>query len=249
MINILDMIEKHTITLPLSQKQIVIRPVLVKEEKILLMGRESGTNDMLSSIVQVVQNCTLTENFSWMNQSFSDFCYTFIQLRKISKDNTINLNLYCFNGDCEHSKDDKPVKKKFKIDDIVKIKNENAKHSSIVKLNDKVGVQMIPITVEFVVKTKNSNLFTENVNWTFDDNFNAVKEHIVSIVNEQENFNELTEQDKTNFIEMLNKNQFLELLKWHLEEVKPEINFEWKCKCGNMNIVKGVDIINFFDLS
>ena len=48
------------VTVPSTNKKIKIRPMLVKEEKILLMAKSGGdARDALSAVKQVVNNCIL----------------------------------------------------------------------------------------------------------------------------------------------------------------------------------------------
>ena len=47
-----------TITDPISKKKLKFRPALVKDQKILLLAKESGENkDILAAIKQIVNNC------------------------------------------------------------------------------------------------------------------------------------------------------------------------------------------------
>ena len=54
----------YTIKVPSTKKNVKFRPFLVKEEKLLLMAKESENNaDILQSIKQIVNNCCLENNF------------------------------------------------------------------------------------------------------------------------------------------------------------------------------------------
>ena len=48
----------YTMTLPISNKKITYRPFKVKEEKILLMAMEEGTEDaMLRALLGIIESC------------------------------------------------------------------------------------------------------------------------------------------------------------------------------------------------
>lgn len=72
------------ITIPSLGTRMKFRPYLVREEKLLLMGKQGGELDHLLSIKQVVVNCCLEENFQIDRLSVFDLEWVFIKLRSIS---------------------------------------------------------------------------------------------------------------------------------------------------------------------
>src|SRR5574343_282713 len=81
------------IKVPSTKKEHMFRPFLVKEEKILLMAKESRNNaDIFTAIKQVVQNCCLDEKFKIDALPIFDLEYLFIKLRAFSIDNVIKIN-------------------------------------------------------------------------------------------------------------------------------------------------------------
>jgi len=80
----------HTIQVPSTKKKHTFRPFLVKEEKILLMAKESGEYvDMLRAIKQIVNNCCIDEKFNIDEISATDLMFLFIRLRAISVNNKV----------------------------------------------------------------------------------------------------------------------------------------------------------------
>lgn len=66
------------------------RPFLVKEEKILLMAKESEDDaDVQRSIKQIVNNCCVDQNFNVDDITLTDLGYLFIRLRAISVDGKV----------------------------------------------------------------------------------------------------------------------------------------------------------------
>ena len=79
--------------IPSSKKKIKIRPMLVKEEKILLMAKESGENgDILNAIKQVVNNCIIDSDIDIDKFPIFDLEYLFIKIRSISVSNTTKVS-------------------------------------------------------------------------------------------------------------------------------------------------------------
>lgn len=118
----------HNIEVPSLKKQFKFRPFLVKEEKLLLMAKESGNDvDILGAIKQIINNCSLEPNLNINKLSLFDLEYIFIKLRAFSIDNKIKVSY----KDAEDSKiydfeinlDDIKVKFPKKNDNNIKITN------------------------------------------------------------------------------------------------------------------------------
>lgn len=93
-------------TLPLSKKTVRIRPMIVKDEKILMMVGNTAA-DRLDHLKQVLQNCvTGVENFD--NLSFIDFQFLFMMVRATSIDDVVTViheqNGKSYNADITLSK-------------------------------------------------------------------------------------------------------------------------------------------------
>ena len=59
--------------IPSLDREILMRPFLVKEEKILLMAKQSGEKDQIFlSIKQVIQNCIVDEDINISNLPYYD---------------------------------------------------------------------------------------------------------------------------------------------------------------------------------
>jgi hypothetical protein len=122
------------ITVPSTKKQLLFRPFLVREEKILLMAKTSkDNNDILSAIKQVVNNCCQENNFDVNKLTIFDLEYLFLKIRSSSVGNMIPLSFKDLEDDREY---------KFEIDlnavEIQYPKNANNK----IAIDDKTGVIM-----------------------------------------------------------------------------------------------------------
>jgi len=86
--------------IPSTKKTIKVRAMLGKEEKLLLMAKESNTdNDIMLAIKQVVNNC-IVDKFEIDSLTIFDLEFMFIRLRAISVNNIVKLS-YLDNEDQE----------------------------------------------------------------------------------------------------------------------------------------------------
>lgn len=84
----------YEIEQPSTKKKLKFRPYLVKEEKILLMAKQSEPiqiNDIFNSIRQVVGACCLEKKFDATKIPTFDLEYIFLQLRAFSVNNVETL--------------------------------------------------------------------------------------------------------------------------------------------------------------
>ena len=80
------------IVIPSTKKKIKFRPMLVKEEKILLIAKEGDEDkDIFAAIKQVVNNCVETQNFDVDDLTLFDIEYIFLKIRSKSIDNIVEL--------------------------------------------------------------------------------------------------------------------------------------------------------------
>lgn len=78
---------------PSTKQILMIRPMVAREEKILLMAKESqDTTDIFIAIRQVCNNCILAEGFEVNSLSVFDLQMLFIKLRSISVSNELKLS-------------------------------------------------------------------------------------------------------------------------------------------------------------
>jgi hypothetical protein len=81
------------IVIPPNKKPTMFRPMLVKEEKLLLMAKQSEEEtDILQSIKQVVNNCCLDPNMDIDKLPLYALEFVFLQLRGTSIGNEIEVS-------------------------------------------------------------------------------------------------------------------------------------------------------------
>jgi hypothetical protein len=120
----------HNIEIPSLKKNYKFRPFLVKEEKLLLMAKEGGSDvDVLAAIKQIVNNCSLDPKLDISKLAVFDLEYIFLKLRAVSVDNIIKAS-YKDNEDetvyeFEINLDDVKVEFPEKMDNNIKITNKS----------------------------------------------------------------------------------------------------------------------------
>lgn len=89
--------------LPSTKEKILYRPFLVKEEKVLLIAKESGEKvDIYNAIKTIVNNCVLKEDFNVNDLPVFDMEYLFIQIRSVSVGNIVKFKVVDSNDGIEY---------------------------------------------------------------------------------------------------------------------------------------------------
>ena len=135
---------EYDVTLPVTKKKIKIRPFLAKEEKILLMAVESIEKDssvVKNSLVQIIQNCVITKGINVNDLPAVDVEKIFIELRKRSVSETIDLNFDLrIIFDCSNDKCPETKKVSVRLDDIKIEKFDET--ANIVKIDATKGIKL-----------------------------------------------------------------------------------------------------------
>lgn len=93
-------VPRFTMILPFSGKEVEYRPFLVKEEKVLLMAKDSEDHDLIVKTVgDIVRDCTDGVVDANRDPMF-DVQYAFLQIRGKSVGEDIEFYLIC--GECAH---------------------------------------------------------------------------------------------------------------------------------------------------
>ena len=119
---------------PSTKKMVKFRPFLVKEEKLMLMAKQSGEQqDIINVIKQVIVNCDIENVINSDDLSSFDLEILFLKLRAKSVGEEIKI-MY------EDLEDEKQYEFKIDIEDINVY--EDPDHSNIIKLTDTSGIIM-----------------------------------------------------------------------------------------------------------
>jgi hypothetical protein len=166
----------YEIFLKSLDRNVKFRPFLVKEEKILLMAKESkDIGDIRLAIKQIIQNCCAEDGIDVEKLPLFDIEMIFVKLRAKSVGETVKLAFTCNNrvGDeaCGAETD-------YTLNiDKIKYKVPEG-HDSKVMITDKMGIKLkYPTLALNVLVDENEDEYVtmirgivENIEYVFDEN-------------------------------------------------------------------------------
>ncbi len=129
----------YTITLPVAKKKLQFRPYLAKEEKLLLMGQNSGDVGYIVDVVkQVLNNCMISD-FDLDTMALTDIEYFFLKLRGKSVGEVAEIWI-------KDPEDGKRYTVQVNLDNATVTKNTN--ESNKIDLGEDIGLVMKTPTLE-----------------------------------------------------------------------------------------------------
>lgn len=216
------------IVIPSLKKKVRYRPFLVKEEKLLLMARESKkVEDQINCIKQIINNCILDE-INIDNLTSFDLEYLFVNLRAKSVSETVEMIYEC--PKCNEKTNTEIILSKAKLEG-----GEEVDYN--VKLSPTVGMKMKYPTFDTMMRAEESGLVDIVIScleYIYDDKTTyPVEDH--------------TKQDLTEFLENLTFEQLQGIEKFF--EDMPKLVYEEKMTCpicGESDVQRIEGITNFF---
>lgn len=125
----------HEITNGITNKKYKFRPLLVKEEKLLLMAKESETSsDIFEAIIQVINNCSLDTTFDVEKLALYELEYIFLKLRGLSIGNKIEISY-------KDAEDNRQYDFTINLEEVL-LKNKNENINNKIVINDDLGIVM-----------------------------------------------------------------------------------------------------------
>ena len=224
---------KYELTLPSTGEKKIFRPFLVKEEKILLMAKESSDElTIIHAVRDLIKSCVEDINDIEHLPMF-DIEYMYLQLRSKSIGEVLTPT-YIFSDTNEE------VKLEINIDDI-KVEFDK-KHTNEVAIADDIIMTMDYPTIEILEQIQNSS-GTESVPL-----FNLIVHTINKIETKEETLNRdmLSIPELTEFVSNFTKEQYEKTVKFFATSPKLEYKDKIKTKKGKEKeiILKG--LLDFF---
>jgi len=225
---------RYEMKLPSTNKKVVYRPYLVKEEKILMLAMESGDDQqMIRAVKDVVTACT-DGAVDVNTMTMFDMEYVFIQLRSKSVGEKTTVGVTC--ASCSTKND---------IDiDLTNVRVEvPPAKSRKIDITKNVGVVLKYPSLDDIMNIQTGD--GSEVDKTFD----VIISCIDSIYSGDEMFDakSQTKKELKEFIEALSANQFNSMKSFveTMPSAKVAVSFDCnKCQHHNEFDVKG--IANFF---
>ena len=188
---------EYTLSVPSTDEEITYRPFLVKEEKVLLVAQETGTEKSIyQAIKNLIKNCCFGK-VDVDNLPMFDIEYIFLQIRAKSVGEITTIEVTC--------PDDNETKVKVEVD-LTTLKVEmDEKHSPRIELTDDIGVLMQYPNLASILA-----MGVEEDKTTIDKMFGMMQDCMYQIWQGEETFDAMdySNKDKKDFLESLNHTQF-----------------------------------------
>ena len=229
-------VPRYPVVIPSTGEEFIMRPYLVKEEKILLIAMESEDPKQISIAIRNLLNNCIEGEIDVDSLAGFDIEKLFLELRGISVGEKIQLQTKCQSEECEH-----PNGVEIDIKDIT-LKDYNPE-DGIIKLTDTVGVTMKYPTLEILGDLDASDLnsvtalmtiVTSCINTIFDD------ENVYDC--KKENIDEVRD-----FIDNLTSDQFQLISNFFQNTPVLEYDLSFKCeKCEHESSYELRGLQSFF---
>ena len=193
----------YELEVPSTDEKIKYRPLLVKEEKILLIAMESGESaDIVNAVKDIVSECTFNK-LELKNMPMFDIEYIFLQIRAKSVGEISHLRLLC--------PDDKETYAEVDVDLSEVMVQVDKGHSPKIEITDEMGIVMKYPTIDSFTDTGITDVTAANML----DIITTCIDHIYDKKGEEKfDAKDQTKKELTEFVEQLNTKQFQEVQKF-----------------------------------
>ena len=189
----------YELELPSTGDTIKYRPILVKEEKLLVIALESeDTKQITTAIKSVIKSCVLTKGIKVEQLPTFDIEFLFLNIRGKSVGEELEVNVIC----PDDGETQVPVT--INLDDIQVQKNEE--HNKQVKLDDNLMMEMKYPSLEQFIKSN----FDFSEGNQMDQSFQLIGTCIDKIYSEEEVWAaaDCTKKEVNDFLDSMNSSQF-----------------------------------------
>lgn len=224
---------KQKITIPIVNKEYTIRPYLVGEEKGLLIALETKNDETIQRAVKnLIQSC-IEEKVNIDELSYFEIEYLFIQLRKMSVNNVVDIGLkHLHNPECKHVQ-----RIQFNLDDF---KTEGKIETKILLDEEEgIGVVMRLPTAKLMSKKYENN--TSKI-------FGLIEGCIESIFDRENIYptKDVSPEELTNWVNQLSNTHIKKIAEFFNNLPMLCYNVNYKCDaCGKEESAKIKGLSNF----
>lgn len=222
----------YNITLPVSQEKISFRAFKVKEEKVLLTGKEGSTKDQLAAMRQLLINCVETpKDFNPDVLSMPDIEYLFIQLRARSVQNIVELKY-------RDKEDNKVYDFEVDLDDIKPTIDSDRQNK--IELNETIGIELMDPTLGVLTEIDITDMDNS------DNAYAVIAACTKQVWDADEVYDDFTKDELIDFLQSMDIKMFTKMKEFF--ETSPKITHELKYVNaeGNDRSIKLEGISDFF---
>ena len=218
-------------TLPVSQIPVTFRPFLVKEEKLLLVGKEASVGQQVNAMKQVLNNVILSpDNLDMERLPSVDLEMLFIQLRAKSVQNVVELQY--------RDKEDNEVYK-FNIDLEELEPTIDPNHQNEIQLDDELIIELrdphIGVMTQAGMTVNEGELDNEEI-------FKLIAGCIVKVYDKDNVYDDFTKKEAIDFVKSFDIKRFEKLREFFdtLPKLTYELNYVNKNKNKRKIVLNGV---------
>ena len=209
------------LTVPSTEKKITFRPFTVKEEKVLLIARESGDiEQIVLAVKQIVNNCCQDVDVDKL--SVFDLEYIMLQVRAKSVNNEIKFTIQ--DPDTEEE-----VELKVDIDEIQITRDPD--HVKKVELNSQYYMMMRYPTINELAGLQDVEGEPE-ANIRFNTNVACIETIVDSTNDEGYSFNEFSPEEIEEFVEQFTTSTVEQLQQFFATSPKMKYSVPYKDSTG-----------------
>ena len=188
---------EYDLVIPSTGKEIKYRPLLVKEEKVLLIAMESEDEKQINNaVMNLVKECTFGA-INDLETPMFDIEYIFLKIRSKSVGEIITLSVLC--------PDDEKTRVSYKLNlDEVEVQMSDD-HTNIVELTDEIKLIMKYPTMMDITQTK-----TDDKKSDIEQVFDVLKSCIAEVHHGDDitNIVDVSRKDLDEFFESMTQKQF-----------------------------------------
>ena len=221
----------YTLTLPITKKVVKYRPFLVKEQRSLLVARESeNTKDIMQAVIDMISAVT-SKTVDANKLPVGDLEYLFMQIRAKSVGETAGISVACTDNEC-----DGWGRVEVDLNDVTVDVDEDV--NNMIQLNDDLVVEMQYPTVTSVTKVEGMNEA---------DAIKPVLRGCMVRLFDDENvyeFAEYRDSEIDDFIDSLTIDQFEKMTEFfqNVPTLKHEVEYTCsKCKKESTRVLEGLN--------
>ena len=231
-------VQKHHLTLPLSNVEIEVQPYLTKHERLLLKAQESKNNkEIIAAIEQILEDCTF--GYKVKDLPMADIEYLLVKLKAFSSGELVELAFRCHN-EIDGSKCNERVELAINLDEELQFDNTQLKDNRIELGIDNIGIMMKPPSFKIFDKL----LKTES---EADQLFDVIADCIDYVWQDDEMFRDWNRKEMQEFLDSLSSKQ-MQQIREYIESIPSlKVEKEFNCpKCGYKEDLVLKDIFDFF---
>ena len=231
------------ITLPVINRKIKFRPFLVKEEKVLLVGKEGDQTDQMNAMIQVLKNVVISpKNFNPMDLTTADVEFLFLHLRAKSVDNLLKLKY-------RDNEDEEIYDFEVNIDDInVNIDKDRSYKVELQNLTMELKDPTLGVISKAGLDIQSAEPSDENMiqDGQMESVFNLLAHCIVKVYDSEQVYDDFSHKEAVDFLKSMDVNSFKQIQEFYETAPRLEHIIEYKNNLGSERKIVLRGLSDFF---